>query len=123
MKVNQYPNDVGKYKDFIRQNWLNGRTADCVGLIKGYSWYDTTTKQIKIGSNGMPDIPGLAVWHDGHIGVYIGNGEVIQVANTLDGIMRGSINSTRWTHWLKIPYINYVDKQNPENENNENKST
>lgn len=22
----------------------------------------------------MPDIPGLAVWHDGHIGVYIGDG-------------------------------------------------
>lgn len=134
-KVNQYPNDVGIYKDFIKQNWLNGRTADCVGLIKGYGWYDTTTKQIKIGLNGMPDIganamfnnavekgsidtipdiPGLAVWHDGHIGVYIGNGEVIQEANTLDGIMRGSINSTRWTHWLKIPYIKYVDKKQEE---------
>lgn len=25
----------------------------------------------------MPDIPGIAVWHQGHIGVYIGNGYVI----------------------------------------------
>ena len=23
MKAEQYPNDVGIYKDFIRQNWLN----------------------------------------------------------------------------------------------------
>ena len=26
----------------------------------------------------IPDIPGLAVWHEGHIGVYIGNGQVIE---------------------------------------------
>lgn len=26
----------------------------------------------------MPDIPGLAVWHEGHIGVYIGGGQVIE---------------------------------------------
>lgn len=30
----------------------------------------------------MPDIPGLAVWHDGHIGVYIGDGYVIEAMNT-----------------------------------------
>ena len=23
----------------------------------------------------IPEIPGLAVWHEGHIGIYIGNGE------------------------------------------------
>ena len=26
----------------------------------------------------MPDIPGLAVWHEGHIGVYIGGGQVVE---------------------------------------------
>ena len=30
----------------------------------------------------MPDTPGLAVWHDGHIGVYIGDGYVIEAMNT-----------------------------------------
>ncbi len=30
----------------------------------------------------MPDIPGLAVWHDGHIGVYIGGGQVIEAMGT-----------------------------------------
>ena len=24
----------------------------------------------------IPEVPGLAVWHQGHIGIYIGNGEV-----------------------------------------------
>lgn len=130
-KISQYPDEVGGYEDFIRQHWLGGRTADCVGLIKGYSWYNTETKHLEIGSNGMPDIsanamfenasekgsidtipeiPGLAVWHEGHIGIYIGNGEVIQAANTNDGVIRTPIGQSGWTHWLKIPYIQYINE-------------
>ena len=36
-KLEQYPDGVGSYADFIRANWLGGRTTDCVGLIKGLS--------------------------------------------------------------------------------------
>ncbi|MGN0498350.1 MAG: hypothetical protein ACI4F6_04760 [Acutalibacteraceae bacterium] len=131
-KIAQYPDEVGGKEDFIRQNWLGGRTADCVGLIKGYGWYNTQTAQIEIGANGMPDIgadtmyenasekgtidtipeiPGLAVWHEGHIGIYIGNGEVIQAANTNSGVIRTPIGQSGWTHWLKIPYINYIEER------------
>lgn len=130
-KISQYPDEVGGYEDFIRQHWLGGRTADCVGLIKGYSWYNTETKHLEIGSNGMPDIsanamfenasekgtidtipeiPGLAVWHEGHIGIYIGNGEVMQAANTEAGVIRTPISQSGWTHWLKIPYIQYINE-------------
>lgn len=131
-KISQYPNEVGAYEDFIRQHWLGGRTADCVGLIKGYSWYNTETAHMEIGSNGMPDIganamfenasekgtidtipeiSGLAVWHDGHIGIYIGNDEVIQAANTNVGVIRTPIAQSGWTHWLKIPYISYNESE------------
>ena len=98
-KITQYPEEVGGNEDFIRENWLWKRTADCVGLIKGYSWYDTETQKTLLVSNGMPDIgadtmyenatekgtidtipeiPGLAVWKEGHIGVYIGGGKVVE---------------------------------------------
>lgn len=131
-KISQYPDEVGDYEDFIRQHWLGGRTADCVGLIKGYSWYNTETAHTEIGANGMPDIcadtmyenatekgtidtipeiPGLAVWHEGHIGIYIGNGEVIQAANTNAGVIRTPIGQSGWTHWLKIPYISYIEME------------
>ena len=60
--------------------------------------------------NTMPDIPGLAVWHQGHIGVYIGNGYVIHAANTYDGVIKTPITSSGWTHWLKVPYINYIEE-------------
>lgn len=123
---------VGDNVDFIISNWFGKRTADCVGLIKGYNWYHTENKKMVIGSNGMPDIgadkmfenatekgtidmlpeiPGLAVWYEGHIGIYIGNGEVVQAANTQVGVVRTKISSTAWTHWLKIPYIEYLEQE------------
>lgn len=123
---------VTDYDDFIRHNWLGKRTADCVGLIKGYGWYDTESGKIAVGSNGMqdvtadgmfsaatekgtidtiPEIPGLAVWHEGHIGIYIGNGEVIEAMGTQYGVVKTQLKNGKWTHWLKVPYIQYTDKK------------
>ena len=117
-KLEQYPDEVGGHEDFIRQNWLGRRTADCVGLIKGYGWLDPETKEVNYGTNGMPDIGadamyeyasekgtidtipeilGLAVWHEGHIGIYIGNGKVVQAANTTAGVVLTNLSDTAWT--------------------------
>ena len=71
--------------------------------------YENATEKGTIDT--IPEIPGLAVWHEGHIGIYIGNGEVVQAANTKAGVIRNKLEDTAWTHWLKIPYINYVEKQ------------
>lgn len=118
-------------EEYIKSHWLGRRTSDCVGLIKGYGWYDETSGTIKYGTNDMkdvtadgmfnaavekgpistmPNIPGIAVWHQGHIGVYIGNGYVIHAANTYDGVIKTPITSSGWTHWLKVPYINYIEE-------------
>ena len=127
-KVSQYPDGVGNHENFIRGHWLGGRTADCVGLIKGYGWLSPETMTIDYGTHGMPDIganqmyynaresgsistmpdiPGLAVWHEGHIGVYIGGGQVIEAMGTKNGVVKTELAKRNWTHWLKIPYINY----------------
>jgi len=123
---------VTDYMDFIRTNWMGKRTSDCVGLIKGYGWYDSASGEIVVGSNGMtdvsangmfeaaavkgtidtlPEVPGLAVWHEGHIGIYIGNGEVIEAMNTERGMTRTELAGRSWTHWLQIPYISYIENQ------------
>lgn len=130
-KLNQYPEEVGRYAEFIETNWLGGRTADCVGLIKGYGWLNPETQEIEYGTNGMadvgadqmyenatekgsidsmPEIPGLAVWHAGHIGIYIGDGEVIEAMGTRYGVVKTQLSGSRWTHWLKVPYITYVEQ-------------
>lgn len=127
-KISQFPEQVGENEEFIRQHWLGGRTADCIGLIKGYAWFNCDTGQIEYRSNGvrdtgsdpmldmatekgtidtMPDIPGIAVWMDGHIGIYVGDGQTIHAANTELGVIMTPLAQSGWTHWLKIPYITY----------------
>lgn len=51
-KVSQYPDEVGGKEEYIRTHWLGGRTADCIGLIKGYGWYDCESGSITYGTNG-----------------------------------------------------------------------
>ena len=55
----------------------------------------------------IPEIPGLAVWKSGHIGVYIGGGEVIEAMGTNYGVVKTQLTDRNWTAWLKIPYIQY----------------
>ena len=128
-KISQYPEGVGNYESFIRNNWLGRRTSDCVGLIKSYLWwgsndpfYDSKTD---VSANGMYnaakekgpistilEIPGLCLWKDGHIGVYIGNGQVIEAHGTKFGVIKTplkGVGATPWTHWLKCPYITYKE--------------
>lgn len=136
-KIQQYPDWVGQNAAFIRSHWLDRRCTDCVGLIKGYGWLDASTGAIRYGTNGMPDygantmyraaaqagvsgrdygpisampdIVGLAVHMNGHIGVYIGNGYVIEAANTSVGVIKTQLAGRGWTEWCKIPYIDYLE--------------
>ena len=136
-KIQQYPDWVGQNAAFIRSHWLNRRCTDCVGLIKGYGWLDAFTGAIRYGTNGMPDygantmyrastqagvsgrdygpistmpeIVGLAVHMNGHIGVYIGNGYVIEAANTSVGVIKTKLAGRGWTEWCKLPYIDYLE--------------
>lgn len=133
-KLEQYPDEVGMYADWIQTHWIGGRTADCIGFIKGYGWFNPDTQEIGYAVNGMPDIgadsmyynatekgtidtipeiPGLAVWHEGHIGIYIGGGQVIHASGTVAGVVQTPIGNSGWTHWLKIPYITYIEANVP----------
>lgn len=134
-KIEQYPNGVGNHSSYIRDSYLDRRTADCVGLIKGYAWLDTTVGEIVYGSGTMPDMAadmmyrsvqndgtagidygsldtmpqtvGLGVWKAGHIGVYIGNGEVIEAMGTKQGVVKTKLADRGWQGWCKLPYISY----------------
>ena len=48
----------------------------------------------------MPDTPGRAVWKSGHIGVYFGNGEVIEAMDTRCGAVKTELQGRGWTQWL-----------------------
>lgn len=129
-KMAQYPDNVGIYEDYIRENYMGKHVADCIGLIKGYSWYDPETGNITYATNGMPDIgadqiyyradvkgpistlpevPGLILHAPGHVGIYVGDGYVIHASGTKVGVVRTAVSGGGWTDWLENPYITYVD--------------
>lgn len=136
-KKDQYPDGVGNHADFIEDNWLGRRTADCIGLIKGYAWLNATDMTIGYAKNGMPDygadqmyqsakdagtlnadygsmdtmpeITGLMLWKEGHVGVYIGGGYVIEAMGTQKGVVKTELEGRGWQGWCKLPYIDYLE--------------
>lgn len=131
-KVDQYPEQINKNISLI-MTFIGHRTVDCVNLIKSYLWWDDkkndvvySVKYDKVNGvwmsadgafqvakekgpiSTMPDIPGICVRYSGHIGVYIGNGEVIEARGTKYGVVKTNLKDRPWTHWLKYPGIDYV---------------
>lgn len=132
-KIKQYPqfyrteqrrknarNAVGRYK----------YAYDCVGLIKCYLFggfgnvkynakydlsangmYNKCTKKGKI--KDIPNIKGLLVWMDGHIGVY--DGKKYSYECTVSGgsfkILKTVAKTRGWTNWGKCAYIKYEDEK------------
>lgn len=111
------------------------RCADCMGMIKSFFWtgnkYDTDPKYGSNGcpdksANGMidlckvkgaistiPDIPGVVVWTNGHIGVYIGGGYTIEMRGFDYDCVKRKVKDGPWMKWGKLPMLNYDDTPEP----------
>lgn len=151
-KAKQYPKHntaarVARHKKLVGQ----GYTAwDCVGLIKGILWgWDKDKGVSYIGNKEVPDVgsdsmyrnytthqstsfqgilPGEAVWIPGHIGIYIGDGLVIEATSKsgggfTDNVMisaLGNIGTVKgyptrsWTHHGRLRWIDYQAPPEPE---------
>ena len=124
-KKKQYP---AQYTWPCPKDQLGKRVHDCVGLIKGYLWSDTSTSKPKynakqdVSANGMynackikgniksiPDEPGVLVFMDGHVGVYIGNGYVIEARGHKYGVVKTKLAGRGWARWGKCPWITYAE--------------
>lgn len=104
-------------KDCAR--WIGKMAADCSGgivgairtVIPGYgdrtanTFYNQCTDKGKIAT--IPEIPGLCVWRDGHIGIYEGGGNVLEFRGTEYGAVRTVLKDRNFTHWGKLRDIVY----------------
>ena len=117
---------MSTYKKHITQGLM---CADCVGLIKSFFWSAGGTAANKYASgcpdtnaNGMlklcsetgaiatiPDVPGLVLWTDGHVGVSIGGGYAIEARGFAYGVVKTKIKDRTWKKWGKLKLLTYED--------------
>lgn len=130
-KRNQYPEyyDQKRYKVAFTSQY-GKRVHDCIGLIKGYLWSNNATSAPKYNAaqdtsaNGMlnlckekgaistiPELPGVLVFFPGHVGVYIGNGYVIEARGHDYGVVKTKLSDRPWKNWGKCPYITYESEK------------
>lgn len=130
-KRRQYP-DYYTADDFPSQ--YGQRVHDCVGLIKGYRWSDTPDSfptyvaAQDVGVSGlfdqcsargdigsMPDKPGLCVFmaNMGHVGVYIGGGQVIEARVHAYGVVQTPLAGRGWAYWGTPAWIDYDSAATP----------
>ena len=126
-KKKQYP---GYYTAADFQSQYGQKVHDCCGLIKGYLWCDTPDGSPKYnaaqdvaveglyrkcnrkgGITTMPDTPGVCVFmaNMGHVGVYIGNGEVVEAMGHAYGVVKTKLAGRGWAYWGMPDWISYDD--------------
>lgn len=127
-KKKQYPTH---YLWSYNAKWEGTKVHDCVGLIKGYLWCDSAdsitpkynsaqdvsangmlSKCVKKGTiDTMPDVAGVLVFYNGHVGVYIGNGEVVEARGHAYGVVKTKLKARNWKNWGYCPFIEYVETE------------
>ena len=46
-----------------------------------------------------------------HVGLYVGNGLVIEAAGARQGVISGKVTASKWTHWGELKGVNYSGVQ------------
>lgn len=59
------------------------------------------------GMASLPDEPGIAVRSAGHVGVYVGGGEVVEWRGFAYGCVVTNVKKRPWTHWYRLPWVEY----------------
>lgn len=115
----------------ILWGWCEDKNLPHGGAIYGSnSVYDDTTEQIiercyNISTDFNNIVKGEILWMDGHVGIYVGNREVIECTAAWEGKVvcskidtngarhRNGVYAGRWKKHGKLPYIEYLNDVEP----------
>lgn len=146
MKLNDFITKLNKCKSIKTKyqlgKFMNSQDAkgnylcDCSGLIKGVLWGYPVSGTPK--SNGVPDVnsgsminnyctnvstnisnakEGWLLWLSGHVGIYLGNGNVVECTPTLNGggVVYSKLTQRNWKKCGKLKWIDYSTTSTPTN--------
>ena len=124
-KKKQYPAYYTS-TDFTSQ--YGQKVHDCVGLIKGYLWCESPDSLPRYNAaqdvaveglykkcsrkgelSTLPETPGVCVFmaNMGHVGVYIGNGQVVEAVGHACGVVKTRLENRGWACWGMPEWIAY----------------
>lgn len=90
--------------------------VDCSGLISWYTGVMRGSSQYKSAATSVYPISTIAnapvgalVWQQGHIGIYVGNGEYIAADGSAYGVRRNKLSKASFTHWFLCTDIAYIN--------------
>jgi hypothetical protein len=119
---------AGKSKTYFMVDcarWFGHRIVDCSGMIiqairsakPGYE--DKTADELylectKRGSmKTIPEVPGICVRKPGHIGIYLGNGKVLESRGKDYGVVITNLHERPWTGWGYLADVEYYEQEQP----------
>lgn len=85
----------------------SGLISWCTGKVRGSSQYKETATRIEPINNISGAVAGCALWQQGHIGIYIGNGECIEARGSAYGTVKTKVANRKFTHILWLCDIDY----------------
>lgn len=93
----EYINGGNEYVNKYASNGCPDKSAN--GML---SWCKSQgCKWGKIAT--LPETPGALVFLDGHVGVYIGNGYVVEARGFKYGVVKTKLSERPWKHWALLP--------------------
>lgn len=111
----QYPDNYSDSHIAELRKHIGAIGYDCSSIMDLYTgqdksangWLAAATEKGPIST--MPEIPGLSVHFNGHVGVYIGDGKVVEARGTWYGIVKTRLKDRPWKNWAKVPGISYEE--------------
>lgn len=116
------------------QQWVGKHVIDCSGVwylamkeLGSYMYHGSNTMWNKYATakgrlskgkrtDGKELKPGTAIFtgvNDGdhnHVGIYIGDGKVLEAGGTQKGVILTAVTLTKWTCWGEMKYVDYSGK-------------
>ena len=100
---------IGTDKTFTNKYGANGCPDKSANGMFSYA----KSKGMEWGSiDTLPDIVGLALHRDGHVGYTVGGGYAVEWRGFSYGCVKTKISGRGWKYWYKLPFIDYNDGAN-----------